>query len=215
MTNPQSSRTRETALGSARTRRRPAWLDQQQLRASYDRLQGEVARLQDQLVRSVEENGWLRASAQLWIGLYERQLARANALARSNAPERTGAEVVLLVQADRDHRNMYAESLLRNGFRPVVTDDPHDALRLADKVDAIVTGIMLAGDMDGVELVARLTRADHTRHIPTIVLTTCSWPSERQRAERAGCALFLAKPCLPDQLIDGLRHVLPQPPARV
>jgi DNA-binding response OmpR family regulator len=119
-------------------------------------------------------------------------------------------ETILVIQADQDNREMYAEYLQRQGFTPLLARTAREGLRLADSgnVDAIVTGVLLPGEMDGVELVQELKRDDRTARIPVVVLTTCSWSSERIRAEHAGCALFLGKPCLPERLVEGLRRVL-------
>jgi DNA-binding NarL/FixJ family response regulator len=40
------------------------------------------------------------------------------------------------------------------------------------------------------------------------VVTGHAGPSWRERAEQEGCAGFLVKPCLPDELATELRHVL-------
>src|SRR5207247_2654774 len=70
------------------------------------------------------------------------------------------------------------------------------------------TGISLDGDIDGIELVSRLRLDDDTKHKPIIVLTSSTWNTERQRAESAGCDLFLTKPCLPDELLREVHLLL-------
>jgi CheY-like chemotaxis protein len=117
-------------------------------------------------------------------------------------------QTVLLVQPDADNREMYAESLRQDGFRLILASTARDALRVARHADAIVTGILLMGEMDGVEMLERLKGDERTMAIPVIVVTSCCWPSERVRAEGAGCALFLAKPCPPRQLLDGIHRIL-------
>jgi CheY-like chemotaxis protein len=87
--------------------------------------------------------------------------------------------------------------------------DPWAALIAAPKADVVVTGILLAGSMDGVELIARLRRDERTSRTPIIVLTACAWTRERERAEHAGCDVFLSKPCVPDELLRHIHHVLP------
>ena len=64
--------------------------------------------------------------------------------------------------------------------------------------------LLRAGGMDGVELISRLRRDAHSSRRPIIVLSACAWDAERERATHAGCDLFLAKPCVPGEL---LRHV--------
>jgi len=117
--------------------------------------------------------------------------------------------VVLLVQPTRDDGlEMYEEFLRYEGLTPIPVSSARDALTLAPRADVIVTGILLPGSFDGVELVAQLRRDERTREIPIVVLTACAWDSERKRAEMAGCDLFLAKPCLPHDLLVAVRGLL-------
>jgi CheY-like chemotaxis protein len=118
------------------------------------------------------------------------------------------APVVLLVQPELDDREMYAECLQRGGLRPIPVPSGRHALRLAPGADMIVTELLLPGTITGFELLAGLKGDDRTSHIPLVVLTASAWPAERQRAEAAGCDLFLSKPCLPAQLLQALRRLL-------
>ena len=120
----------------------------------------------------------------------------------------TRSAVVLLVQPERDDRGMYAEFLEQRGLQPVCRATVADALPLARQVDVVVTGILLPGSMDGLEFVARLRSNDDTKRLPIIVLTAAAWDSERARAERVGCDVFLPKPCLPDVLLGAIRRLL-------
>src|SRR6266581_1334065 len=109
---------------------------------------------------------------------------------------------VLLVDSTQDDRRMYAEYLRVQGFHPVEIDDTADGLALARTADVIVTGIRVGGPFDGVELVRRLRESDGTCGKPIIVLTACAFEPDQQRALAAGCDVFLAKPCLPDRLVQ-------------
>ena len=90
----------------------------------------------------------------------------------------------------------------------IPVSDAGDALMRAPQADIVVTGISLDDPMDGVELVSRLRHADCTRSTPIVVLTACAWPTDRQRAEGAGCDVFLPKPCLPNDLLDQVQQLL-------
>jgi two-component system cell cycle response regulator DivK len=120
----------------------------------------------------------------------------------------TRSAVVLLVQPERDDREMYAEFLRYAGLTPVVLSDATPALSLAQHVDVIVTGLLRPGRMDGIAFIRRLKNDDCTKDIPVIVLTSSAWNTERERAVRAGCDVFLAKPCLPDDLLHEIRSVM-------
>ena len=118
--------------------------------------------------------------------------------------------VVLLVQSSRDDGlEMYAEFLRYHGLAVIPVSDSRDALKLAPQADIVVTGMNLDDPMDGIEFVSRLRHDDCTRSTPIIVLTACAWPTDRERAERAGCDVFLPKPCLPNDLLGEVRQLLP------
>jgi CheY-like chemotaxis protein len=66
-------------------------------------------------------------------------------------PARRESAVVLLVQPGDDGVHMYAEFLSDHGLAVTTASDARDALIVAAKADVIVTGILLARRMDGVE----------------------------------------------------------------
>ena len=120
--------------------------------------------------------------------------------------------VVLLVQPSRDDSlDMYTEFLRYHGLAVIPVSIARHALMLAPQVDIVVTGMNLDDPTDGVELVSRLRHNDCTRFTPIVVLTACAWPKDRERAEGAGCDLFLPKPCLPNELLGEVRHLLTAP----
>jgi DNA-binding response OmpR family regulator len=128
----------------------------------------------------------------------------------------TRRPIVLLVQSEHDDGlEMYVDYLRYSGFRAIAVSNVRDALTFAPEADVIVTGIVLDDTMDGVELVSRLRGDAGTIHKPIIVLTACTWRQERERAEHAGCDVFLSKPCLPDALLREVRLLLPSPYVRV
>jgi len=121
----------------------------------------------------------------------------------------TRRPVVLLVQPSRDDSlELYAEFLRYHGLAVIPVSDARDALMLAPQAHIVVTGINLDDPMDGVEVVSRLRHDDGTTSTPIIVLTACAWPKDRERAEGAGCDVFLPKPCLPNDLLGEVRQLL-------
>lgn len=117
--------------------------------------------------------------------------------------------VILLVDDYQDGREMYADALKFAGFRALEASSGLEALQLAiDRLpDLILMDLSLPG-MDGWEVTARLKKDSRTRHIPIIALTAHALQEERERAEQAGCDGFLAKPCLPDELLEEVKRVL-------
>jgi CheY-like chemotaxis protein len=124
------------------------------------------------------------------------------------APGARHDPVVLLVQPERDDRDMYVEGLRYEGFTVLPVSTAHEALIAAPQVAVIVTGILLPGHMDGLELVGRLRKDERTKSLPVVVLTACAWDAERERAHAAGCDLFLTKPCSPHALVTQIGRLL-------
>jgi CheY-like chemotaxis protein len=116
--------------------------------------------------------------------------------------------VVLLVQQDRDDREMYAEFLRYRRFRPVIALTVGEAIEHARTSDIIVTGITLPSGADGLEFIAELRRDPDTRMTPIIVLTATMLSPDRHRAIETACDGLLRKPCLPGALVREIWRVL-------
>jgi|SRR5688572_7523495 len=99
---------------------------------------------------------------------------------------------------------MYTEYLRREGFnvREVGTTD--DALPLVPDAAAVITGLMVPGSFDGVELIQRV-RSQRSR-TPILVVTALA--QREAQAYDAGADVVLVKPCFPDTLLRELRKVM-------
>ena len=122
---------------------------------------------------------------------------------------------ILLVDHSRDERDMYAEWFRLKGYCTLQAATADDAYRLACELvpDVVITEIRLGGSVSGLELTKRLKGADETRALPVIVLSGFVFNSDSEAAAQAGCDLFVAKPCLPDELgifVDGLLQAAPE-----
>jgi two-component system, cell cycle response regulator DivK len=117
--------------------------------------------------------------------------------------------LVLIVDDHDDTRELYIMGLAAIGFEAIAASDCAEAYRRAREShpDIVVTDLTLRG-ADGWQLVQDLKREARTRDIPVVMLTGHASPSLRERAEREGCAAFVVKPCLPDELATELRQVL-------
>ena len=63
-------------------------------------------------------------------------------------------------------------------------------------------------EVDGWDSIQDVKRDPRTRDIPVVIRTSDARTLARERAQREGCAAFLVKPCLPDQLAGELRNIL-------
>jgi two-component system, cell cycle response regulator DivK len=116
---------------------------------------------------------------------------------------------ILLVEDDRDTREMYSEFLSYSGMRVTEASNGRGALESirSERPDVVVTDIAMPG-MDGLELSRRLRASEPTRDVPIIAVSG----NASARARDAGIAnVVLDKPCAPDELLHVIEDVLQNP----
>ena len=121
----------------------------------------------------------------------------------------TVAPAVLIVDDDDDTRELYLAALPFFGCVVATAPDVGGAFdrACAQHPDIIVTELVMAQG-DGWTLIRNLKLAPDTSAIPIVVLTRLGIPTLPARARSEGCAGFLVKPCLPEQLFAELQRVL-------
>ena len=112
---------------------------------------------------------------------------------------------VLLVEDDRDTREMYSEYLSYSGLIITAASTGRRALESVSHhcPDVVVTDIAMP-DMDGLELSRRLRAQAPTRDVPIIAVSG----QASDRAREAGADVVLEKPCGPDKLLHVIEDVL-------
>ena len=115
----------------------------------------------------------------------------------------------LIVDDHTDGRDGYQEYLETNGLAVDATATAEDALRLAKRhvFDLLIVDLQLPG-MNGWDYIKTVRRDPQLEDVPIIAVSACVFPEDRARAEAAGCDLFLAKPCSPDELLVEVRRLL-------
>jgi len=128
-----------------------------------------------------------------------------------SAPSRP---LLLIVDDSWDNRVIYAEFLTFRGYRVAEAADGLEALDkvLALQPDLVVLDLSMPG-MDGCETTRRLKADPLTRAIPILVLT--GRLHLKDAALAAGADAYVAKPCLPDELIAEIEELLQRPDGRV
>ena len=116
---------------------------------------------------------------------------------------------LMLVDDDKHSREGYQIYLSGKGFRVDAFDGGADALNFAksSRPDLVVLDLELP-DVDGWEVARRLKSDAHTRDIPIIAFSGRSMQHEQVSALRAGCDVYLTKPCSPDRLLGAIRKLL-------
>ena len=114
---------------------------------------------------------------------------------------------VLIVDDAPDNREIYAEYLRYRGYNVTEAATGAEALECAPrcKPDVVLLDMRLP-DLPGVEVSRRLRRMHSIRPI-IIALSACAFDSDISDAQASGCEMFIAKPCLPEQVEAEIRRL--------
>jgi two-component system cell cycle response regulator DivK len=125
------------------------------------------------------------------------------------AAEPAKKHLVLVVDDFADNREMYSEYLAYCGYSVIEAKNGKEAIEAAQEKqpDIIIMDLSLPV-MDGWEATRRLKADERTKKIPVVALTGHALAGHSQGAREAGCDSFLAKPCLPDQLVAEIKRML-------
>jgi CheY-like chemotaxis protein len=116
---------------------------------------------------------------------------------------------ILLVEDFDDARELYSTCLRSSGYDVIEAATGSDAVALARSASPhlILMDLLLPG-MDGWQATAELKSDPHLKHVPIVALTAHAFSDERERIANLGCDAFLAKPCLPPDLIQTVDRIL-------
>jgi CheY-like chemotaxis protein len=122
-------------------------------------------------------------------------------LTTKKPPARNDA-LVLVVDDFEDNRAMYVEYLEFQGLSVAEAVNGEDAVaRTKELMPAVVVMDLSLPVMDGWEATRRIKADPRTAHIRVIALTGHAEPAHAKKALEAGCDDFVAKPCLPEDLL--------------
>ena len=124
------------------------------------------------------------------------------------------APLILLVEDFEDAREMYRDFLEFAGFRVKTARDGREAIDMARvyRPDLILMDLSLPG-IDGWEATRLLKQDPLTARLPIVALSAHALPAEGKRARDVGCDGFIAKPCLPNDLVTEIAQFLKLEPA--
>jgi two-component system, OmpR family, phosphate regulon response regulator PhoB len=119
------------------------------------------------------------------------------------------ANTILLVEDERDIRDMLSFTLGRAGFQVWESGTAEEAVSRLDGVlpSLLIVDWMLPG-MTGVELARRIRRDEHTREIPIIMLTAKGEEADKLRSFDSGVDDYVTKPFSPRELIARVKALL-------
>ena len=128
--------------------------------------------------------------------------------------EITTRPLVLLVEDYDDTREMYREYLEFSGFSVLTARNGIEAIELATNAhpDVVLMDLSLP-IMDGWEATRRLRSSPATAALKIIALSAYPRALDGSSRQEPGCDAFIAKPCLPTDLVAKLSAFLNLDPA--
>ncbi len=128
-----------------------------------------------------------------------------------NSPRAPGAAVgrVLVVDDEKDIRELLTYNLSRNGYHIAEAATGEDALREARQhpPDLVVLDLMLPG-VDGLEVCKRLKNDKKTSHVPVLMLTAKGEEADVVVGLELGADDYITKPFSPRVLLARIKAVL-------
>jgi CheY-like chemotaxis protein len=105
---------------------------------------------------------------------------------------------------------MYAEWFRQHGCVTLQADSASDGYRLAVELspDVAIVDVSLRGVESGLDLTRRLKQTGATAAVPVIILSGHVFPTDRKAARRAGCDMFVPKPCDPGMLARAVEQLM-------
>ena len=117
--------------------------------------------------------------------------------------------LVLVVDDHEDTRLLYVEYLTYHGFAVTGAADAQAAIESARQrtPNLLITDLKMPG-MDGFTLLDTFKRDEYLRSVPAVILTAHVAAAARRRAAQIANAEFVAKPCLPNDLLTIVRRMI-------
>jgi len=118
---------------------------------------------------------------------------------------------VLIVEDQADIRKLIRMTLEFEPYKIHEAANGTDGLRLAVEVqpDLILLDVMMPGELDGLQVCARVRALPALQGTRVVVLTARGQTQDRDAGQEAGADEYLIKPFSPLQLIETIERLMP------
>jgi CheY-like chemotaxis protein len=118
---------------------------------------------------------------------------------------------VLIVEDQADIRKLIRMTLEFEPYEIHEAANGSDGLRVAGEVqpDLILLDVMMPGELDGLQVCARVRADPALRDTRVVLLTARGQAQDREAGQRAGADEYLIKPFSPLQLIETIERLMP------
>ena len=118
---------------------------------------------------------------------------------------------ILLVEDDKNLREIYGVRLQAEGYTLVSAGDGEEALATAikERPDLIVSDVMMP-EMDGIELCRTIKTDRRVSHIPVVLLTARAEDEQQLQGYQTGADAYVTKPFRLDILLVRISNLIMQ-----
>lgn len=121
----------------------------------------------------------------------------------------TVAQTVLVVDNQPVHLDLVTTILTRGGFKVLTAASGEEAIAtVAKKKPDLVLMDMQLPEMDGLEVTRRILDDPKTKKTKIVAFSALAMAEDRERARKAGCIGYIAKPVGARELIDEVNKYL-------
>jgi two-component system alkaline phosphatase synthesis response regulator PhoP len=121
------------------------------------------------------------------------------------------AKKILVVDDEEYMHRLMGHHLARAGYEIIGARNGQEAVQraLGEKPQLVLMDVMMP-EMDGLAALKELKKAEGTRGIPVIMLTTNARMLTKEESASSGAAAFFTKPFSPTQLLLEIKRLLPE-----
>ena len=112
------------------------------------------------------------------------------------------AKKILVIEDNEQNRYLVSFILQKNEYRVITTRDGLEGMNKtkSEKPDLILVDIRLPV-MDGYEVTRQLRGLPEFKDVPIIAFTAYAMKEDKEKALKAGCDAYIAKPIIPEEFI--------------
>lgn len=105
------------------------------------------------------------------------------------------AKTVLIIEDEEDAAELFAEMMRVSGFRVLKMSSSAPALSMManDKPDVVILDIMMP-EISGLDILRQMRQDPELSHIPVVVVSAKSMPTDIKNGMEAGASTYLTKP---------------------
>jgi two-component system cell cycle response regulator DivK len=115
---------------------------------------------------------------------------------------------ILIIEDNPFNMEISRTVLQEAGYDIIEASDGQTGLeKVSQEPDLVLLDLSLP-KLSGEEVVKAIRRDEKYSHIPVIALTAHAMDGDRRKALEAGCSSYLAKPCLPKDIVREVKKYL-------